>query len=373
MSPYPANISKLNLLKEYWEIPASIIFIIISFAFHNPLIATFASWIAISLIAILVSEVAESISDKIPQPYDSLILTMAAVWVEILLLFMLLKNWVDAQAAEVAKNSIVSAVLVDINVLFWLSLFIWWLVWKEQKHNEDSSESYTLILLATVFVIIIPTLLKIMWVPSHNIVTASVLISSVLFVFYVVMLIFQTKTHVHFFKEISKKKVLKKKIFDEDDLWIFDVLPMWVNVVSMISLLWLVWILAERFSHEWMYLVNDFNIPLGLAWVVVALISVFPELFTVVKAAKANEPQKVVNIALWASVVTILITVPFLMMLSLINGVSFDLTLHPFQIIALVFTILLVWRVTNNWETDYLKWISHIVLFVSYLIMISFS
>ncbi len=366
------NYSKINLLKEYWEIPISILFILFWYVFHDPIISTICIGIAISIIAILISEIAEAISDKISQPFDSLILTMAAVWVEILLLFMILKSWLDTNTAEIAKNSIISAVLVDINILFWLSLFIWWIVWKYQKHNEDSSESYTLILLTTTFVILIPTLLKLNNSSENWIFWASVMISVVLLLFYFVILIFQTKTHVHFFKEISKKPFFKKKIFDQDDVWIFDVMPMWLNIIFMIFSLFLVWFLAEKFSHEWMILVKDFSIPLWLAWIVVALISVFPELFTVIKAAKENDTQKVVNISLWASVVTILLTIPFLMILSFIYWLKFDLTLQPLQIITLLFTILLVWRATNDWETDYLKWITHIVLFISYLIMVSF-
>lgn len=373
MKPLPKNVDRLELLKDYWEIPAAIVACFVAFYFHNYLIITLASWVAISILAILIAEIAEAISEKIPQPFDSLILTMSAVWVEILLLLMLLKTWSSIDSSDIAKNSIISAVLVDINLLFGLSLFIWWIVWKEQKHNEDSSESYTLILLVTSFILMIPTILKYTTWTASSIIYSSFWVSALLFLFYIIIMIFQTKTHVHFFKDISKKTILRKKGNSIDDIWIFETFPIGVNSVLLVLILWLVWFLAEHFAHAWMEAVSHYWVPLGIAWVIVSIISVFPELFTAVKAAKNNEIQKVVNIALWASVVTILITIPVLMWLSIYKSISFDLTLNPLQVITLIFTILLVWRSTNNWETDYLKWITHVILFISYIIMIGLS
>lgn len=372
MSPYPSWISKLKLLKEYREVPVSILFIIIWYGFHNSYISVFACGIAISLIAILVAEITEVVSEKVPQPFDSLLLTISAVWVEILLLFMILRTWFDIQTAEIAKNSIISAVLVDINILFWFSLFVWWLVWKQQVHNEDSSESYTLILLTTIFVILVPTMLKLNWSSESWVYLSSICISIILFLFYLIMLIFQTKTHVHFFKDIVKKPILWKKLTDFNSVGFFDYMPTWLNISFIFSLLLLVWFVAERFSHEWMLIVKDIWLPLWIAWIMVAFISVFPEFFTVIKAARANEVQKVVNISLWASVVTILLTIPALVLLSLYNGMKFDLSLNLLQLITLIFTVFLVWKSTKDWETDYLKWITHIILFISYVIMIIF-
>lgn len=370
MEPEPNKKNIINKLKEYREIPWIIVTILAWFISSDHFLSVIFFWIAISILAILISEIAEVISEKIPQPFDSLILTLAAVGVEVLLIFMVLKEWINSDATLIAKNWIISAVLVDINILFWLSLFIWWLVWKEQKHNEDSSEIYTLILLVVCFVLMIPSIFLADW-NLWAIKISSNLIAWLLLLFYIAIIIFQTKTHVHFFKDISKKNILRPKINEEDeDPSIFDNLPTRANISLLIWLLFVVWYIAEQFSHDWIFLVDKYSIPLGIAWIAVALISVFPELFTTLKAAKNNEIQKVVNISLWASVVSILITIPFITLLSEIYNLWFDLTLNHTQILALTFTVLLAWRVTNNWETDYLKWISHLVLFMAYLIMV---
>lgn len=372
MKPDPETNNRINILKKYREIPTILITIIVWFITPWLTLPLLSFGIAISVMAILVSEIAEIISEKIPQPYDSLILTLSAVWVEVLLLFMILKAWTDANAWLIAKNGIISAVLVDINILFGLSLFIWGLMRKEQKHNEDSSEIYTLILLVTCFVISIPTLFKLEW-NIKWMENSWIYISILLFIFYLVTVIFQTKTHVHFFKDIWKKLIRKTKTNDDDDEpSIFDTFSIKWNLIFLLILLLIVWFIAEQFWHKSMELVDHYGIPIWIAWIWIALISVFPELFTTIKAAKNNEIQKVVNISLWASVVSILITIPAITILAQIYNLHFDLSLDYIQLIALFFTTLLAWRATNNWETDYLKWISLLVLFISYIIMILF-
>lgn len=377
MNPLPEHPNSqkkdiFSILLDYREIPIIITSIILWYTIPSVFSSMMFLWISISVLAILVSEIAEIISEKIPQPYDSLILTISAVWVEILLLFMILKAWTWSHAWLIAKNWIISAVLVDITILFGLSLFIWWIMRKEQKHNEDSSESYTLILLVTCFVIAIPTLFKIEW-NTNWLINSWIYISILLLIFYFISLVFQTKTHVHFFKDLWKKNILRPKINEDDnEPSIFDKFSIKINLLFLIILLLIVWFIAEEFWHKSMEIIWEFGIPIWIAWIWIALISVFPELFTTIKAAKNNEIQKVVNISLGASVVSILITIPALTLLAKSYGLNFDLSLDYTQIITLFFAVLLAWRATNNWETDYLKGISLLVLFWSYIIMVLF-
>jgi Ca2+:H+ antiporter len=116
---------------------------------------------------------------------------------------------------------------------------------------------------------------------------------------------------------------------------------------------------------------KSFGISAGLAGLIIAIISVSPEIFTAVKAAKNDQIQRVVNIAMGASTVSILLTVPALLLLGYMFKMPLTLNFNPLEIGALVFTIILAWKTTDNGETNYFEGISHLMLFISYAVIAS--
>jgi len=128
---------------------------------------------------------------------------------------------------------------------------------------------------------------------------------------------------------------------------------------------------AETFAHVGMGVFKSFGVSSGLAGLIIAIISVSPEIFTAVKAAKNDQIQRVINIAMGASTVSILLTVPALLLLGYIFKMPLTLNFYPLEIGALVFTIILAWKTTDNGETNYFEGISHMMLFISYAVIAS--
>ena len=114
---------------------------------------------------------------------------------------------------------------------------------------------------------------------------------------------------------------------------------------------------------------KEAGISTGLAGLTIAIISVAPEIFTAVKAAKNDQIQRVVNIAMGASTVSILLTVPALLILGFIANVTLPLSFNPLEIGALIFTIILAWKTTDDGETNYFEGISHLMLFLCYTVI----
>ena len=94
--------------------------------------------------------------------------------------------------------------------------------------------------------------------------------------------------------------------------------------------------------------------------VITAIISVSPEIFTAVKAARNDQIQRVVNIAMGASVVSILLTVPILLGLAYISDLELMLDFNPLQIGALIMTVILAWKSTDEGQTNYFEGLSHL-------------
>lgn len=73
-----------------------------------------------------------------------------------------------------------------------------------------------------------------------------------------------------------------------------------------------------------------------------------------------------------ASTVSVILTVPFLMILAYFSGINLTLNFNPLQIGALLLTIILVWKTTEEGETNYFEGASHLMFFLSYAIVVAY-
>ncbi len=73
-----------------------------------------------------------------------------------------------------------------------------------------------------------------------------------------------------------------------------------------------------------------------------------------------------------ASTVSIMLTVPVLLALSYAAGNPLTLNFNTLQIGALILTILLAWKTTDDGETNYFEGTSHLIFFTCYAIVLAF-
>jgi Ca2+:H+ antiporter len=365
----------VDFFRDYWDIIFGLIFGLIAIYMHHMhysvLFTVIATTIAIGSISVTISEIAEILAHRIGEPFGSLILTFSAVAVEILILFMVLREAVhNLEAITTVKSGIISAFIVDLNALLGIAMFVGGLFYKEQNHNEDTSSSYTTVLFVSAAMLLVPSTLSI----GHThkaVLDASIIISVLLAVFYIFIFQFQTKTHIDFFKSTYKERILRFKKEHEkvEDDYFFEKRSNLVNGIFLGVLLGFVGFLSEIFANNGMEVIKNFGLSAGFGGIVIALITAAPELFTAIKAARNNQIQRVVNIAMGASTVSILITVPVITLLSLMFGVDITMDFTPLQIGALLITIILAWKTTDNGETNYLEGLSHVMLFLSYVVI----
>lgn len=380
-SEQPPSFDFKEFTYAYWDIAVGLLTAIAAYCTHlnsMPLLTTILAAVSIASLSVTISEIAEILAEKFGEPYGSFVLTFSAVTVEIILLFMVLKGGgsESIHAIETVKSGIVSAIIVDMNVLLGLSVFIGGLVFKEQEHNEDTSSTYTTILFVSALALLVPSVLQ--FSNPDALKKASIIISIMLVFYYMIIYVFQTKTHRDFFKPTARSRILRLKKKrneeeeEEEENYIFDKLPNLLNLFFMFILILIVGFTAEIFAKDGMPVFKDLGISTGLAGLIIAIISATPEIFTSIKAAKNDQIQRVINIAMGASTVSILLTVPILMGLAYINGINFTLNFNSLQIGALIFTIILAWKTTENGETNYIEGISHLMLFFSFAIIASF-
>jgi Ca2+:H+ antiporter len=373
-----------TFIRNYWDIIGGVLFALLSFLlakYHLIALTTATSAISIAMLSITVSEIAEILAERLGEPYGSFILTFTAVAVEIILLFnILLQAGNSPEATDTVKGGIISAVIVDMNVLLGLAVFIGGLSFSEQQHNEDTSSSYTTILYVSAVALLVPSILSNTKHSYEDIQNASMLIGFLLFVFYIIILIFQTKTHTHFFKSTARSRILryKKRVLEgneeeeEDSDYIFEKFSNVTNFMIIFVLIAIIGYSAEIFAHSSLDIFSSWGFTAGIIGLIIAIISVTPEIFTAIKAAKNDQIQRVVNIAMGASVVSILITVPVLLVLAYLSGNDLTLDFNSLEVGALLLTIVLAWKTTDDGETNYFEGISHLMLFFCYAVILAF-
>ncbi len=386
VDPLPESSADI-FIKQYWDVIGGLFFATLAILLHlehQIYLSTFLAATSIALLSVTVSEVAEILAERLEEPYGSFVLTFSAVAVEIILLFMILMEVSNSTGAmETVKGGIISAVIVDMNVLLGLAVFIGGLSFKEQEHNQDTSSTYTTILLVAASALLVPSILKHTTNSNGDLLHASVTISIVLFLFYIVIYIFQTRTHSHFFKATARSRIFRLKrrlneneeeetIDEYQDSYIFERLSNFSNLIVIFGLIAVIGFTAEVFAKDGLPIFEEFGVSAGLAGLIIAIISVSPEIFTAIKAAKNDQMQRVVNIAMGASTVSIMLTVPILMLLAFVNGIELTLDFNTLQVGALILTIILAWKTTDDGETNYFEGMSHLMFFICYAIIAAF-
>jgi len=180
-------------------------------------------------------------------------------------------------------------------------------------------------------------------------------------VMYTAFLRLQTVEHRRFFEYSTQ---LEEEVQDRLKS------PNSLHVAVMLGAIVLVGLLSEVLSVLLDAGLSGSGLPRAIPAVLVALISASPEILTALKAAQQNRMQTTVNIALGASLATVLLTLPVLEGIALFNGERIDLALTPVQGGMLLLTFLTVMNNLHDGETNAIEGISHFALFCAFIALV---
>jgi Ca2+:H+ antiporter len=110
--------------------------------------------------------------------------------------------------------------------------------------------------------------------------------------------------------------------------------------------------------------------PHALGGLLVAILVLSPEGLAACRAALHNQVQRSVNISLGSAVSTIGLTVPAVLIISFVTGQQIELGLDTVEIVLLVITLATIIVNASSGRTNVLQGAVHLVLFISYLVLI---
>jgi Ca2+:H+ antiporter len=140
--------------------------------------------------------------------------------------------------------------------------------------------------------------------------------------------------------------------------------------IGMIALgVILIGLLAEIMSAFLSAGIKSVGASLALVAVVVAAISAAPEILTAIKAALRNRMQAVINIAMGASLSTVILTVPAMEALAIVKGQPLTIAMTPLQIVMVSLTLIVAAINLNDGETNAIEGMTHFVLFAAFVVL----
>lgn len=140
-----------------------------------------------------------------------------------------------------------------------------------------------------------------------------------------------------------------------------------IRATILIALLVAISLLAEQLGALIDFGVVSLRLPPALGGVIIATIVFLPETLTTLRAALTNEMQRVINLCLGAFVSTVGLTIPAVLVVGAVRGVSVDLGLESSDLALFVCTLVLVCvTFTRRQITTAFGW-AHLTLFAGFV------
>lgn len=363
----------INRLKAEHSLILSALSLILVAVFHQDLFQDYSLALSLTVFFILfiiiiyaamgVVHHAEILAYKFGEPFGTLILTFTAITVEIIMITEIMLN--GDEDPTFARDTIFSTVMILLNGLIGLSMIIGGFKFGEQFFNLKSSVSFfSMILIVTGLGLIFPS------IPHegghekpYQIFLIIVCLS--LYAFFVRM---QTKEHKMYFS-YSKHKMLSEIKEEFPGIDIKKESAVYHSIIMVIAIV-LISILAEYLSTAIDNGVYMLGLPKYLASFIVALVIISPESLTAIRAARNNEMQRTINIALGSALSTITLTIPAVIIVGFITGQEIILALTPYMTVMLLITIIIGILSTSRGEANALQGFIHFVLFATYIFII---
>jgi Ca2+:H+ antiporter len=303
---------------------------------------------------------AEVIAERIGEPYGTLLLTLAVTVIEVALIATIMLG--DKEVPTLARDTVFAVVMIVCNGLVGICILAGGLRYREQDVQVTGSNLYlsVLIVMATITLIM----------PNYTLTSPGPVysagqlgfVSVVTVLLYGVFLYTQTIRHRDYFISESSGLV------DDGTPTSKGMLALSI-VLLLVSLLAVV-LLAKKFSLVVDFATARIGAPPAFAGVLVALLILLPESVAAIAAARKNDLQKSINLALGSSLATIGLTIPAVAVAAYALDKQLVLGLNAQEIVLLILTFVLSMLTFGTGRTNILFGLVHVVVFAVFLFLV---
>ncbi len=317
----------------------------------------------VALIAVVFAAVyhADVIAHRTGEPYGTLVLTVAVTVIEVALILSIMLA--GEGRPGLARETVFSVIMVVCNGVVGLCLILGGLRYGEQGFRLPGASAYLVVLmpLATL-TLILPTYTTSVAGPFYTPAQLG-FVSLVTLVLYGVFLYVQTVRHRDYFLSDLGGATDEQHTAPGPR-------QLWESVVLLLVGLTAVVLLAKGVAGSIEAMVVSVGAPLEAIGLLVALLVLLPEAVAALRAARRNELQKSLNLALGSSLATIGLTIPAVSLLAILLHQELELGIDLKDTVMLVLTFAVSLVTFGGGRTNILPGFVHLVLFAIFVFMI---
>jgi Ca2+:H+ antiporter len=308
----------------------------------------------------------ETLAEMLGEPLGTLILTISAISIETSLIVVLMLS--GAANPTLVRDTIFAELMIILCLMVGASLLLGGVRHRQQIYNLDAARSFLSVLFPTAIIVLVmpnyvgptigPTL-------SHG---QAAQVGILTFIIYLIFLAMQTVRLKDVFAEPLQNRP------SEISGTLATTLRPWNGAVAaragfmLLLMLLPVPLLAEALDPIVDYGIHQLAAPEALAGLLIAVLVLSPEGITAIQAAWHNRMQRSINLMLGSALSTMGLTVPIVLLISVLTGEALVLGLDQKDMILLATTLLLSAVTFGGSTTDMLKGCVHLVVFGMFLL-----
>jgi Ca2+:H+ antiporter len=304
---------------------------------------------------------AEVVAERIGEPFGTLLLTLSVTIIEVALIATIMLG--EQGVTTLARDTVFAVVMIVCNGLVGICILAGGLRYREQDIQVSGSSLYLSVLsvLATITLIL----------PNYTLTTPGPVfstgqlgfVSAVTILLYGVFLYTQTMRHRDYFIAGTGEAGHEGTPQASNRAIVVSACLLLVSLLAVV-------LLAKKFSQVVDAGAALIGAPPTFAGIVVALLILLPEGVAAIAAARRNDLQKSINLALGSSLATIGLTIPAVAVAAYELDKQLVLGLPAQDMVLLALTLLLSLLTLGSGRTNILFGLVHLVVFAVFLFLV---
>lgn len=306
---------------------------------------------------------AEVIAHRIGEPLGTLVLALAVTVIEVSLIVSMMLSGGDG-ARTLARDTVFATVMIICNGVIGICLLSGSIRHRIVTFRTEGTSSALSVLAAlTTLTLILPEFTTSTVGPTYS--TSQLGFASLMsLILYLVFVFVQTVRHRDHF-------LPKTLASDEPDM--HGEAPALSTAWASFALLFLALIgvvgLAKKLSPAIKNGVDAISAPQAVIGIAIALLVLMPETLAALRAARRNQIQTSLNLALGSALATIGLTIPAVGAVAIAMGITLDLGLPAKEIVLLALTLMVSAITVIGGQATIMQGTVHLVLFAAFLFL----
>ena len=328
-----------------------------------PLVGVFVClFVVILRSTICVVRHADCIAIKLGEPYGTLILTLSAISIEVVMISTAMLH--GANNPTLGRDATFAVIMIALNGLVGLSLLLGGLQYREQHYNIQGVNAYLNVIMAlAVLGLVLPNFTTSTSGPTFS-TEQEIFFVAVSLLLYAIFLLIQTLRHRGYFVDLGETETRHSP----HDL--ARVRSTGFHALMLLLYLASVIFLAEKFAVALDNSIEQFHMPQAFGGAIIAALVLSREGLGGITASLHNQLQRSINILFGSVLATIGLTIPAVLMIGLLTKRPVALGLQGGNLPLLLLTLAVSVVTFTSRKTNVLQGCIHLLLFAVFVLLI---